>query len=139
MKRSKHRLFVFPQKKPNKEKALFQWPIVLQYDVKAKYQLISRTFLGMKIFTPAFALPTKSHTCLYTFNKPIKSLYFCLFVASVLFTCFHFKVIQKPSYGDRGLQNRVSRFYISRGCIILWLPLIIVSFAKSPKRKAAAL
>ena len=26
----------------NLEKALFDWPIVLQYDVKAKYQLISR-------------------------------------------------------------------------------------------------
>ena len=33
----------FPAKeKPNMEKALFDWPIVLQYDVKAKYWLISR-------------------------------------------------------------------------------------------------
>ena len=37
MKRSKHGLFVFPPKNPNMEKALFDWPIVLQYDVKAKY------------------------------------------------------------------------------------------------------
>ena len=45
MKRSKHGLFVFPPKKnPNIEKALFDWPIVLQYDVKAKYRLISRKF-----------------------------------------------------------------------------------------------
>ena len=28
------------------EKALFDWPIVLQYDVKAKYRLISRKFSG---------------------------------------------------------------------------------------------
>ena len=28
----------------NMEKALFDWPIVLQYDVKAKYRLISRKF-----------------------------------------------------------------------------------------------
>ena len=35
---------------PNMEKALFDWPIVLQYDVKAKYQLISRKFSGMKFF-----------------------------------------------------------------------------------------
>ena len=27
----------FPAKNPNMEKALFDWPIVLQYDVKAKY------------------------------------------------------------------------------------------------------
>jgi len=31
----------FPAREnPNMEKALFDWPIVLQYDVKAKYQLI---------------------------------------------------------------------------------------------------
>ena len=41
----------FPTKEnPNMEKALFDWPIVLQYDIKAKYQLISRKFLGMKFF-----------------------------------------------------------------------------------------
>ena len=33
----------FPAKEnPNIEKALFDWLIVLQYDVKAKYRLISR-------------------------------------------------------------------------------------------------
>ena len=37
---------------PNMEKALFDWPIVLQYDVKAKDPLISRKFsgIGMKFF-----------------------------------------------------------------------------------------
>ena len=40
----------FPPKKPNMEKALFDWPIVFQYDVKAKYRLISRKFSGMGIF-----------------------------------------------------------------------------------------
>ena len=41
----------FPAKEnPNKEKALFDWPIVLQYDFKAKYRLISREFSGMKCF-----------------------------------------------------------------------------------------
>jgi len=35
----------FPAKEnPNMEKALFYWPIVLQYDVKAKYRLIYRKF-----------------------------------------------------------------------------------------------
>ena len=33
----------FPTKEnPYMEKALFDWPVVLQYDVKAKCQLISR-------------------------------------------------------------------------------------------------
>ena len=41
----------FPAKEnPNKEKALFNWPIVLQHDVKVNYRLISRKFLGMKFF-----------------------------------------------------------------------------------------
>ena len=41
---------------PNMEKALFDWPIVLQYDVKAKYQLISRRFSRMKFFHPSVRL-----------------------------------------------------------------------------------
>ena len=47
----------FPAKEnPNVEKALFDWPIVLQYDVKAKYRLISRKFSGMRsFFARAFA------------------------------------------------------------------------------------
>ena len=47
----------FPTKEnPYMEKALFDWPIVLQYDVKAKYQLISRKFSGMKFFHPSVCL-----------------------------------------------------------------------------------
>ena len=39
----------FPAKEnPNMEKALFDWPIVLQYDVKAKCRLISRKFFSAK-------------------------------------------------------------------------------------------
>ena len=44
------------QRNPNMEKALFDWPIVLQYDVKAKYRLISRKFSGMKFFHPSVRL-----------------------------------------------------------------------------------
>ena len=44
----------FPAKEnPNIEKALFDWPIVLQYDVKGKYRLTSRKFSGMKFFHPS--------------------------------------------------------------------------------------
>ena len=47
----------FPAKEnPNMEKVLFDWPIVLQYDVKAKYRLNSRKFLGMKFFHPSVRL-----------------------------------------------------------------------------------
>ena len=44
----------FPTKEnPNMKKALFDWPIVWQYDVKAKYRLISRKFSGTKFFHPS--------------------------------------------------------------------------------------
>ena len=40
----------FPAKEnPNMEKALFDWPILLQYDVKAKYRMISRKFSGVPL------------------------------------------------------------------------------------------
>jgi len=41
---------------PNMEKALFDWPIVLQYDVEVKYRLISRNFWGIKFFHPSVRL-----------------------------------------------------------------------------------
>ena len=40
------RLCFSTKEKPNMEKALFYWPIMLQYDVKEKYQLISGKFWG---------------------------------------------------------------------------------------------
>ena len=41
----------FPAKENlNMEKALFDWPIVLQYDAIEKCRLISRKFSGMKFF-----------------------------------------------------------------------------------------
>ena len=79
------------------EKALFDWPIVLQYDVKAKYRLISRKISGMEYFHPRVRL-TKSHARLYPFDTPIISLYFRLFVVSVLFARFNLKVIRKSLY-----------------------------------------
>ena len=47
----------FPAKgNPNMKKALFDRPIVLQYDIKAKYRLISRKFSGLKFFHPSVEL-----------------------------------------------------------------------------------
>ena len=90
----------FPAKENlNMGEAFLRLANLLQYDVKAKYRLISRNFLGVKFFSPeVFAQPTKSHARLYLFDKPIKSLYFRSFVISVLFARFHFKVIRKSFY-----------------------------------------
>ena len=52
----------FPTKdNPNMvlEKALFDWLIMLQYDVKAKYWLISSKFSGMKFFQPSVPLTSQ--------------------------------------------------------------------------------
>ena len=47
----------FPAKEnPFMEKALFNWPIVLQYDVKAKYRLTWRKFSGVTFFNPSVRL-----------------------------------------------------------------------------------
>ena len=63
---------------PYMEKALFDWPIVLQYDVKAEYRLISRKFSGVKFFHPSVNSlnQPKATTGGYPFDKPIKSHYF---------------------------------------------------------------
>ena len=72
----------FPaEENPNIENAMFDWPIALQYDVKAKYRLISRKH---EDFSPERSL---SHARLYPFDKPIKSFYsFRLFSISFLFS-----------------------------------------------------
>ena len=51
---------------PDTEKALVDWPIVLQYDVKAKYRLILREFSGMKFFSPERTLnqPKPTRVCI---------------------------------------------------------------------------
>ena len=58
----------FPAKEnPNMEKALFDWPIVLQYDVKAKDPFISRKFSGTKFFyagVRSLNQPKATHVCL---------------------------------------------------------------------------
>ena len=41
----------FPAKEnPNMERGLFDWPIMLQFDFKAKYWLISRKFSSIDFF-----------------------------------------------------------------------------------------
>ena len=67
---------------PDMEIALFDWPIVLQYDIKAKYRLISRKFSSMNFFHPSVRLTNQKPRALYPFDQPIKSLYFRSFDVS---------------------------------------------------------
>ena len=98
MKRSKHGFFVFPPKKT------LMWRRHCLIG-QSSYSMTSKRNIGCFLessqacfFTRAFPSPTKSHTRLYPFDKPIKSLYFRSFVVSVLFARFHFKVIRKLVY-----------------------------------------
>ena len=72
----------------------------LQYDVKTKYRLISRKFSCTDVISPERSLnrPKATRVCIYPFDKPMKWLYFRSFVVSVLFACFHLKVIRKSLY-----------------------------------------
>ena len=74
----------FPAKEnPNMGKVWFDWPIVLQYNVKAKYRLISRKFFGHEV-------------CFRSANQSSRSIS----VRLLLLFCsrFHFKVIRKSLY-----------------------------------------
>ena len=67
----------FPAKEnPNMEKALFDWPIVLQYDVKAKYRLISRKFSELTFFSPECSLnqPKATRVCIRSINQLNRSI-----------------------------------------------------------------
>ena len=60
----------FPAKEnPNMEKALFDWSIVLQSDVKAKYRLISRKFSSMKFFHPSVRLTNQNPSTFVTVRQ----------------------------------------------------------------------
>ena len=50
------------------EKALFDWQVMLQYDIKAKYRLISRKFSGMHAFCILFLFCLR----VFTLNKVIR-------------------------------------------------------------------
>ena len=79
---------LFPAKENlNMEKALFDWPIVLQHDFKAMYQLISRKFSGIKFF----------HSNVRLTNQKPRTFVSALFpiVVSVLLARVYCKVIRK--------------------------------------------
>ena len=81
---------------PNVEKALFDWPIVLQYDVKAKYRLISIKFSSsMKFFSAERSLTNQKPGAFVSVGSINQSNRSSSFVVSVLFARFHLKVIRE--------------------------------------------
>ena len=73
-------------------RVLFDWPMVLQYDVKAKNQLISRKFSGVKFFfSPKRLLnqPKAKSVCIHLINQSNLSISICFLL---LFCCHMFSV-----------------------------------------------
>ena len=67
---------------PNMENALFDWPILLQYAVKANYRWISRKFFGHEVFSPERLLnqPKPTRVCIRSINQSNRSIsVFCCF------------------------------------------------------------
>ena len=89
----------FPAKEnPNMEKALFDWPIVLQYDVKPKYRLISRKFSNVKSFHPSVRLTNQKPRTFVSVRQTNQIDLFPFVCCFCLFARFHFKVIRKSLY-----------------------------------------
>ena len=82
---------------PNMEKELFDWLIMLQYDVKAKYRLISRKFFGHEVFSPERSLDQSKamRVCIRSINQSNRSV----FVRSLFMFCF--RVFISRSYENR--------------------------------------
>ena len=103
----------FPAKEnPNMEKALFDWPIVLQYDVKAKCRLISRKFFGHEVFSAEISLnhPKAKRVCIRSINQSARSIS----VRFLLLFCL--RVFISRSYENRStfynVQNRQTCFVL---------------------------
>ena len=96
-------LLCFPAKEnPNVEKTLFDWPIVLQYDVKAKYRLFSRKFSGND-FSPEHSLhqPKATRVCTRSINQSNRS------ISARLLFLFCSRVFISRSYENRSMLSIV--------------------------------
>ena len=98
-------LLRFPAKEnPYTEKALFDWPIVLQCDVKAKYRMISRKFSGMKFCHPSVPLANKRHAhfCIRSIKQSNRS------ISVLLLFLFCSRVFNSRSYENRSIPQMES-------------------------------
>ena len=113
MKRSKCGLFIFLQKKTllNMRKALFDWSIMLQHDVNAKYGLISRTFLGLKVFSPECLSnqPKATRVCVHLINQSNRSISIYLFLF-----CLSFFISRSSQNCSKSISSYCFTLYIAK-------------------------
>ena len=106
----------FPAKEnPNMEKALFDWPIVLQYDVRA----ISRKFFGHEVFPAERSLNQPKTRCLCI--RSINQSNGCISVLLLFLFCS--RVFISRSYENRSVSPWGKKFlhWNSEDTIIFWL------------------
>ena len=89
-------LFVFlPKENPNMEKAFFNWPVVLHFDVKAKYRLILESSSGMTFFHPSVNQLKATRVCIRSTNQSNRS------ISVRLLFLFYLRVFISRSYENR--------------------------------------
>ena len=109
------------QRNPNMEKALFDWPIVLQYDVKE----ISRKFFGHEVCLPARSLSQPKPRCvcirfIYQSNRSISVRLLFLFCSRVFIS---------RSYENRSNSETVGHEDLRFGQIVYILVFYNISFS----------
>ena len=113
--RNKTRTRHFPAKEnPNMEKALLDWPIVLQYDVKA----ISRKFFGHEVFSAERSLnqPKATRVCIRSINQSNR------FISARLLFLFCSRVFISRSYENRSNDQKI---------VFMWKTSHFPSFSKT--------
>ena len=123
------------------EKALFDWPIMLQYDVKAKQRLISRKFSDLKFFSPEdlHNQPNAKRICFCLINQSNHSIsvrLLCLFCSRVFvsrtFENRSFRVEEKASIWLRekvkASMKRYRRIFVNQLVLQAVLPEKQISY-----------
>ena len=105
MKKSNYASSFSAKENPYMEKALLDWPIVLQYDVKAKYRLISRKFFGHEVFSPERSLnqPKATRVCIRSINQSNRSIS----VRGLFLYCWRVVI-------PRSCENRFKQFRVKK-------------------------
>ena len=117
----------FPAKEnPNMEKALFDWSIVSQYDVKAKYRLISRNFLGVFSSERPLNQLKATRVCIRSTNQSNRSI----FVSLMFLFCSRVFI-------SRSYENRSNNLLLTIKQTLKWKLMAKTTQFKMKKRKRA--
>ena len=108
----------FPAKEnPNMERALFDWPMVLQYDVKLKYRLISRKFFGREVFSTERSRnqPKATRVRFRSTNQSNRS------ISVRLFFLFCSRLFIARSHENRSICIRINNHFHLQGSKTSWI------------------